>query len=337
MKVRSKAPLRLGLAGGGTDVSPYCDDYGGAVLNVTIDMFARCMISDDVSDLEFISEDYDISLKCDIGLQKLDGELLLHKAVYNKIFSKFLQSNFIPLKVVTNCDAPPGSGLGSSSTLVVSMIKAYAEFFNLTMNEYELADLAFEIERIDCGFQGGYQDQYSAAFGGVNFIEFLGERRCIVHRLRIKDSILNELEESIVLFFTGISRSSEKIIDHQRSAIKNEQRLSALHDVKKYAKAIKDSLLTGDLENFYIHQNKSWNAKKATSKYISNDYIDKLNMNLNNIGVKGIKISGAGGGGFMMIYTDPDMKKNVNNLLNQHEGEVFTFHFTSKGAESWKI
>ncbi len=336
MKVRSKAPLRLGLAGGGTDVSPYCDNHGGAVLNVTIDMFARCMITDGVSDLEFISEDYDINLKCDLGLQKLDGELLLHKAVYNKIFSRYLDSNYIPLKIVTNCDAPPGSGLGSSSTIVVSMIKAYAEFFNLVINEYELAELAFEIERIDCGLHGGYQDQYSAAFGGVNFIEFHVNRKCIVHRLRIKDSTLNELEESIVLFFTGISRSSEKIIDHQRSAIKNEHRLSALHDVKKYAEVIKESLLTGDLENFYIQQNKSWNAKKATSKYISNDYIEKINKNLINIGVKGLKISGAGGGGFMMIFIDPSIRKNVNNLLKQYDGEVFSFHFTSKGAQAWK-
>lgn len=336
MKVRSKAPLRLGLAGGGTDVSPYCDDHGGAVLNTTIDMFARCTISDDVSETIFISEDYDRKEISKAGFQEIDGELVLHKAVYNKIFIRFLGSKFIPLKVVTHCDAPPGSGLGSSSTLVVSMIKAYEVFFNFSLNEYELADLAFEIERIDCGFAGGFQDQYSASFGGVNFIEFSKNRKSIVHRLRIKESTLYELEESMILFFTGISRSSEKIINHQKSAIQNKDKLNALHDVKKYAEKIKNSLLVGDLDNFFNYQKESWAAKKATSKYISTDYIDNINNELFEIGVKGIKISGAGGGGFMIIYVDPSLKQITSRFLEKYDGKVFNFHFTSEGAIAWK-
>jgi D-glycero-alpha-D-manno-heptose-7-phosphate kinase len=337
MKVRSKAPLRLGLAGGGTDVSPYCDDHGGAVLNITIDMFARCTISDDVSEIIFISEDYDCKEVSKVGLQETKGELILHKAVYNKIFTKYLDSKFIPLKVVTHCDAPPGSGLGSSSTLVVSMIKAYEMFFNFSLNEYELADLAFEIERIDCGLGGGFQDQYSAAFGGVNFIEFSKNRKSIVHRLRIKDSTLYELEESIILFFTGISRSSEKIINHQKSAIQDKDKLNALHDVKKYAKKIKDSLLISDLESFFDYQKESWAAKKATSKYISTDYIDDINNELIKFGVKGIKISGAGGGGFMMVYVDPSHRLATSNFLKKYDGRVYNFHFTLEGATAWKV
>lgn len=337
MIVRSKAPLRLGLAGGGTDVSPYCDDYGGAVLNTTIDMYARCSISDDVSDLTFISEDYNIEEVCKVGVQDISSNLTLHKAVYNKIFIKYLDSKFIPIKVVTNCDAPPGSGLGSSSTLVVSMIKAYEKFFNFNLNEYELADLAFEIERIDCGFGGGFQDQYSASFGGVNFIEFLNNRKSIVHRLKIKDSTLNELEESIILFFTGISRDSDKIIKHQIKAVRDEDKLNALHEVKKYAKKIKDALLVGDLDSFFEYQKHSWNAKKATSKYISTDYIEKIYDELKKKGVKGIKISGAGGGGFMMIYVDPSLKSSTSKFLEKFNGTVFNFHFTSNGATSWKV
>ena len=342
MKVRSKAPLRLGLAGGGTDISPYSDEFGGCVLNATINMYAYTFIETlDVGEETFF-EASDLELLDSISLiERIDIQegLILHRAVYKRVMEQYNNGVYIPLKVITSSDAPPGSGLGSSSTLVVSMLEAYKQLLSLPLGEYDLAHLAFEIERIDCNLSGGKQDQYAATFGGFNFMEFYAEDRVIVNPLRIRRYIISELESSLILFFTGVSRDSSRIIEDQVNSISSDDgiRLQSMHQVKKSAYKIKELLFKADIDGVAQEFRESWAAKKATSNSISNNNINNIEKNLINSGAKSMKISGAGGGGFMMIFVEPEDKNKIIKVLDKHEGVVHKFQFTEEGAYSWTI
>ncbi len=342
MKVRSKAPLRLGLAGGGTDVSPYSDEFGGSVLNATIDMYAHAFIdTDSTTDLvEFeakdINEKDQFSTKSAISI---DSGLRLHRAVYKRVVEQFNGGVQIPLKMITHSDAPPGSGLGSSSTIVVAMLEAYRQLLSLPLGEYDLAHLAYEIEREDCQLIGGKQDQYAATFGGFNFMEFYAEDRVIVNPLRIRRWIINELESSLLLFFTGASRDSSKIIGDQIKALeKNTSKsLQAMHRVKESSFKIKELLFKSDIDGLAAEFKRAWEYKKSTSNSISNTMIDQVEKTVMRAGAKALKVSGAGGGGFMMIVCEPESKIDVARSLEQINGSLYKFKFTDEGAYSWTI
>ncbi|AWK44318.1 dehydrogenase [Photorhabdus laumondii subsp. laumondii] len=342
MKIRSRAPLRLGIAGGGTDVSPYSDEFGGCVLNATINMYAHAFIDDDIKGNQVIFEAKDLGIIDIIELDNdvsLDGNLVLHRAVYKRIMEQYNKGKYIPLRLTTQSDAPPGSGLGSSSTMVVAMLEGFRQLLSLPLGEYDIAQLAYEIERRDCKLSGGKQDQYAATFGGFNFIEFYANDRVIVNPLRMRRYIISELESSLILFFTGTSRDSAKIIDDQIKSIKkdNGARLDAMHKVKESAYKIKELLFKADILGVAQEFRNAWESKKATSPSISNALIDAVESSILNAGAISMKISGAGGGGFMMIFVEPENKLDVIKALEQFDGHVHKFQFTNEGAYSWTI
>lgn len=341
MIIRARAPLRLGLAGGGTDVSPYCDQYGGVVLNATIDKYAYTTLEPrEDNELRLVATDRQESWVGEAGdVIELDGKLDLHKGVYNRIVKEFNQGQPLAVTMVTYTDAPPGSGLGSSSTLVVSMVKAFVEWLNLPLGEYDIAHLAFEIERIDVGLSGGRQDQYAATFGGFNFMEFHPEERVVVNPLRIKNWIISELESSLLLYFGGVSRQSAEIIDEQARNVKHrdEGAIEAMHALKDEAYQIKESLLKGDFEGLVSSMEAGWAAKKRMAKSISNPQIEKTYALAKDAGMWVGKISGAGGGGFMMLLVDPAKRMGVMRALQETQGRVSTCHFTKHGTEGWKV
>lgn len=338
-KVRARAPLRLGLAGGGTDVSPYSDEFGGYVLNATIDKYAYATLSHSDNGVEFIAADIEArwqgaaSAVIDAG-KKLE----LHAGVYNRIVRDFLDGHPIPVSLITHSEAPPGSGLGSSSTMVVAMVQAFAEYLALPLGEYDIAKLAYEIERVDLNLAGGKQDQYAAAFGGFNFMEFYHDR-VIVNPLRIKANHLAELESSLVLFYTGVSRESANIIKEQTNNVveRDDKAMAALQAVKAEAQKMKEAILQGDFDNLAASLRSSWEAKKKMASTISNSGIDIIYNAAIQSGAVAGKVSGAGGGGFMMFLVDPAKRPDVIRALDNFNGQVMTAVFVEQGAHSWRV
>jgi len=341
MIIRARAPLRLGLAGGGSDVSPYCDTYGGCVLNTTIDRYAYAVIRTlDEPVIRFIATDQTVETEKELSAPLiLDGTLDLHMAVYNEIIQQYNNGQPISLELSTFCDAPAGSGLGSSSTLVVVMIRAFAELLNLPLDDYTIAHLAYKIERVDCGLKGGRQDQYSATFGGFNFMEFYADERAVINPLRIKNWIICELEASLVLFYTGVSRESANIISDQSNNVQlgREETMEAMHGIKQEAIVMKECLLKGDFVGIVESMRLGWENKKKSARTVSTPHIDEIYNIASEAGALAGKVSGAGGGGFMMFFVPPDKRMNVIRALNGYEGQVSNCHFTKHGTQAWRV
>jgi D-glycero-alpha-D-manno-heptose-7-phosphate kinase len=339
-KVRARAPLRLGLGGGGTDVSPFSNEYGGFVLNVTIGKYSHVTITPRKDgQVELLAADRELSW---IGPAAetipLAKGLELHGGVYNRIIKEFRSNEPLSLSITTHSEAPPGSGLGSSSTLVVAMVEAFSEYLALPLGDYDIAHLAYEIERVDLGLAGGKQDQYAAAFGGLNFMEFYDDR-VIVNPLRIKQEHLAELEASMVLFFTGVSRESANIINEQVRNVKkgNELSVQAMHDLKAEAVNMKEAILKGDFDALARAMQRSWEAKKKMANLISNEKINEIYDAAIREGARAGKVTGAGGGGFMMLLVDPVKRPQVMRCLAQFPGSISTCVFVEQGAQSWRV
>jgi len=340
MIIRSKAPLRLGLAGGGSDVSPYSDLYGGAILNATISMYAYATIvprNDGKIILNSLDKNHHLTYDA-AELLPIDNQFDLAKGIYNRLVKDFIKKP-LSFELTTSVDAPPGSGLGTSSTLVVTILGAFAEWLNLPLGEYDLAHLAYEIERIDLNMAGGKQDQYAATFGGVNFMEFYKEDKVIVNPLRIKQVYLQELAYNLVLFNTETSRLSSVIIEDQTRNIieKNPLSIEATHKLKQQAVMMKESILKGELDRIGEILNFGWQNKKLMAKNITNPAIDEIYETAIGNGASGGKISGAGGGGFMIFYCPNNSRNKVIQSLKKFGGEAKRYEFTTQGLTTWTI
>jgi D-glycero-alpha-D-manno-heptose-7-phosphate kinase len=338
-RVRARAPLRLGLAGGGTDLSPFCDQYGGNVLNCTVTAYAYAVIQErDDWWLTFHANDIESSDET-VPSPLLDTSvgLALHRGVYNRIVRDFHKGRPIAIDVYTSVDAPPGSGLGSSSALVVALVKAYAELLRLPLGDYDVARLALEIERIDLGMAGGKQDQYAAAFGGCNFIEFLPDERVIVNPLRVHESHMLEIESSLMVCHTGTSRVSSSIIEMQTESMKRDdpEAIAALQQIKSDAIEMKLAVLRGDVTAMGEILTRSWAAKKRTATGVSNSSIDSIyDLALRSGAIAG-KISGAGGGGYLMLLVPPERRPQVARKLTENGLMVLPVQISHLGAEAW--
>ncbi len=339
MIIRSKAPLRLGLAGGGTDVSPYSDIYGGAILNATVDMFAYTTIEPTndgkvvfLAPDKHLREEYYDAMEVDT-----DGYFVLHKGVYNRIVRQFTHKP-LSLKIASFVDVPAGSGMGTSSTLVVSILGAYVEWLKLPLGEYDIARLAYEIERVDLGLAGGKQDQYAATFGGFNFMEFVGDN-VIVNPLRIRQRYQDELCHNLLLYYTDTSHVSADIIKEQQQNVKAKKTnsIESMHKLKEQAVQMKEVLLKGDIDRIGEILDFGWQYKKQMAKSISNPRIDSIYEAARQGGASGGKISGAGGGGFMFFYCPGLTRHSVADALMQFGGVVHRYEFTTEGLKTWTM
>lgn len=340
MIYRSKAPLRIGLAGGGTDVSPYSDLYGGAILNATLSLYANATI-------EPIAEDKIIVSALDRNEEEIhdwsetlpiNGKLDLLKGVYNRIMKdyKIPRQGF---RLSTYVDAPAGSGLGTSSTLVVAIIGAFTEMLRLPMGEYDMAHYAYDIERNDLGLAGGKQDQYAATFGGVNFMEFYAGDKVIVNPLRIKQQYLFELENNLLLYYTSTSRESAAIIKQQSENVvaKDSSSIDAMHQLKEQAQQMKEALLQGKLNQIGEILDFGFQQKRKMAKGISNPLMEEIYETARQAGATGGKISGAGGGGFMIFYCPVNSKYKVRDTLERFGGQTRNYLFTKHGLKTWTV
>lgn len=338
--VRSRAPLRIALAGGGTDIIDFYHKYEGAVLNASITKYAFSDITLGKEGFNAFASDIGVNLyvknPSEIEFNSVN-KLSLHWNVYKFMMDKYNQKNYIPSKINTYCDSPVGSGLGSSSSLVVSMVRCWSVFLNLGLDEYKIASDAIFIEREISKFKGGHQDHYSASFGGINFIEFIKDNT-IVESLDIKRWFRCELESSIVLHFCGVSRLSSEIIKDQINILKsNSSKLELLFKLKDNAYKMKNALLKNSISEINILLNQAWEIKLSTSDKIQTKLIkERINFGIEN-GATAAKVSGAGGGGFILFLTKPNNAIYLRNRLMEFNKNTFMTSFCEGTSEAWIV
>ncbi len=334
MLIRSRAPLRISFAGGGTDVEPYPRERGGAVLSATMDKYAYATLRPrQDGQLCVKSLDYDVVARYNVnGRLPYDGELDLVKAVVRTM------GGGSGLDLFLHSDAPPGSGLGSSSTMVVALIGAFDRWLDRSLEEYEIARLAYQIERVELGVPGGWQDQFAAVFGGFNFIEFLGDE-IVVNPLRIKRSILHELHYRLLLCYTGRTRLSGRILDRQIAGYVEKRRdvVAALDAIKAITIQAKNALLQGRLDDFGRLLYEGWEQKKRLASGITDTSIDALYEVGVKAGAIGGKLLGAGGGGYLLFLCPFERKHLIAQALEEAGGQVVPFNFDLRGLQVWRV
>lgn len=336
--IRAKAPLRVSFGGGGTDVSPYPEERGGCVLNATISLYVYgTMVPNHTSSIHIESLDYLSSFNYHTrDSLSYDGQMDLVKGVIRKFeANRFHRTG---LHLFLHGDAPPGSGLGTSSTMVVMLIGLFKELQHMSLANYDIAELAYEIERVDIGIKGGRQDQYAATFGGFNFIEF-DKDQVVVNPLNIRRDLINELEYNCLLCFTGGTRQSTELIEKQITNYQqhNGSALDALCEIKRIAVEMKNALLLGHLDYFGELLHEEWECKKKTADGISTPHIDELYEVARKSGAIGGKITGAGGGGFLFLYCPYNKKHLIGEKLQTAGGKIIPFQFEPTGLQTWRI
>jgi len=335
MIIKSRTPLRVSFAGGGTDIPPYPEMKGGAVISTTVTKYAYVILKPRFgTEMRINSIDYNLMMTLkSISDLEYDGNLDLVKAAI-----KLFQIENYGFDMLVSCDASPGSGLGSSSAVMVAIIGAFRELLKKPLTSYEVAELAYKLERIELGIKGGLQDHYAATFGGFNFIEF-GRSSVVVNPLRIRPEIINELHSNLLLFDTCRTRLSARIIDRQMKAAKDGERvvLESLDFLKQLAIDMKNSLLRGNLKDFGELLHSGWEFKKKIDSEITNPAIEELYSLARENGAIGGKVCGAGGGGHILVYCDLENRHNVIKKLEELGCKLVTFGFESNGLQTWEV
>jgi D-glycero-alpha-D-manno-heptose-7-phosphate kinase len=331
MICRGRAPLRLSFAGGGTDVSPYPERFGGAVLSATIDKYAFASVRKRRDARVVITSlDYGVVAHYPRTRLRRDGTLDLVKTVVRRAGPRS------GLELFLHSDAPPGTGLGSSSTMVVALLGSLALAAGQRAESYTLAERAYVFEREDAGVPGGRQDQYAAVFGGFNYIEF--ERDAvIVNALRIPPEVINELEYRLLLCYLGQTRASFQIIESQTAAVErgDEAVLDAMHALKAHAADMKQMLLRGRLDEFGESLHEAWETKKRLEPRMSAPRIDEMYAAARRAGALGGKMPGAGAGGFFFLLCRADRRHRVAEAVERHGGKITDFGFEPHGLMTW--
>jgi D-glycero-alpha-D-manno-heptose-7-phosphate kinase len=331
---RARAPLRLSFAGGGTDVPPFPEKEGGLVLSATINRYAHGILRPR-QDRQISVESVDFSMSLSYSVDdamRFDGKLDLVKAAIRKLTDRSSKGYDLLLR----SSAPPGSGLGSSSAVMVAIIGLLMEYDKLPLVDYEVASLAYQLERVELGIKGGLQDQYAATFGGFNFIEFRGDQ-VIVNPLRIHADSLNELEANLLLCYTGATRVSDGIIEDQTKRFDHGEQdtLYGLRRQKELAVEMKNALLRGRLPEFGALLAEAWQCKKQMSSRISTPLIEEAYEVALKHGALGGKVTGAGGGGYMLFYCDAFKRHRVAQALSEMGVIPADFAFEPRGLVTW--
>jgi D-glycero-alpha-D-manno-heptose-7-phosphate kinase len=340
--LRSKAPLRISFAGGGTDVSPYPEEKGGAVLNCTIDKFAYVTLEavpDGAGTVTVESLDYNMTLNFRRPSDLVyNGDLDVVKAALKVLHPRDGGQTKDSLRLFLHSDAPPGSGLGTSSTMCVALVGAFQHYLREPWTSYEVAELAYRIEREELGLKGGRQDQYAAAFGGFNFMEFTGTKT-IVNPLRIDPAVVNELAYRLLLCYTGTGHYSNDIIERQQRsyAEKRIDTVTALTATKQLAIDMKNELLRGNLDEMGRLLDEGWQHKKQFTEGISNEQIDTFYTRAREAGAIGGKLLGAGGGGYILLFCDFARRAKVAKAVQAAGGRVTDFALETEGLQTWSV
>lgn len=341
--VRSKAPLRISFAGGGTDVSPYPEEKGGAVLNCTIDKFAYATLEaapNGTGTTSVESLDYNLSVNYEKPADLVyNGELDLVKAAL-KVLRPQANGDRVhdTLRLFLHSDAPAGTGLGTSSTMTVALVGAFRHYLREPWTPYDVAELAYRIERNEFGMRGGRQDMYAAAFGGFNFMEFARDRT-IVNPLKIPSEVANELAYRLLLCYTGTGHYSNDIIVRQQRGFteRRAETVRALDETKRLALDMKNALLRGNLDEMGHLLDRGWQFKKQFTEGITNERIDAFYARAREAGALGGKLVGAGGGGYLLLLCDFSRRAKVAKAVQDAGGRVEDFALELDGLQTWSV
>lgn len=327
----ARSPVRISFAGGGTDLPGYFERYGGAVLSTTINKYFYTILQKRSDDrIQVISSDLRVTETWeDIGRMSVKGTSLeiplsaLKEIGFDSPVDMFLAS-----------EIPPGTGLGSSASVCVGVLKALTTYRNQTLSKHQLAEMSFQIASKTLGKPVGKQDEYASAFGGLNFITFNSDGSTTVDPLNLPSDLLAEFQSGLMLFFTGLSHHSWTILEEQQRMVKApaSDRLEFLHEIRAFADDARDALKAGDLAGFGELLHRGWEAKKRVSDKISNPHIDEMYRVARQNGALGGKITGAGGGGFLLLFSPPDAKKRVRAALQAMGIREMNFEFDFQGA-----
>jgi len=335
MIIRSKAPFRVSFGGGGTDMTPYCIEHGGCVINTTIDRHVYITLKPrQDKEIHIFSINLNKEFQFKIGDRNYSTEFDLFKGAINILEIK---EGF---DIIVYSELPAGSGMGGSSSLSVALIGAFNKYLNLELSKHDIAQKAYNIERIELEQKGGYQDQFAAAYGGFNFIEFTKDITVIP--VKVTEDMINELQFRLILCYVGGSHFSSDIQDEVLQVYEMEKKsyIEAMQDLKDVAHSMRNIVESNNLNRlneFGELLHKGWLAKKSLSNKISNKNIENFYLTSRKLGVLGGKLLGAGGGGHLLLFSEPNQKPKVIQELEKIGGKIVNFHFNPKGLEVWEI